>query len=142
MNIVAIGVIVLAVLVWAGRRGSVVRPPFALLRALVAVLAAVGATVCGLRGLWPGTVLLVMLAAAAGGAATVGASWSPPRAPPRESDDREALAILGLGAGAGRPEIEAAYRRLMRRAHPDRGGTTGLAAQLNAARDRLLRSLR
>jgi len=27
----------------------------------------------------------------------------------------------------------------MLRAHPDQGGSTGLAAQLNAARDRLLR---
>jgi hypothetical protein len=26
----------------------------------------------------------------------------------------------------------------MRMAHPDKGGTSGLAAQLNAARDRLL----
>jgi hypothetical protein len=29
--------------------------------------------------------------------------------------------------------------RLMRSVHPDKGGTSGLAAQLNAARDRLLR---
>ena len=28
--------------------------------------------------------------------------------------------------------------RLMRAVHPDKGGTAGLAAQLNAARDRLL----
>ena len=34
--------------------------------------------------------------------------------------------------------FEAAYNRLMRMAHPDKGGTSGLAAQLNAARDRLL----
>ncbi|MDD3838185.1 MAG: molecular chaperone DnaJ, partial [Phenylobacterium sp.] len=36
-------------------------------------------------------------------------------------------------------EILAAHKRLMGMAHPDKGGTSGLAAQLNAARDRLLR---
>ena len=51
----------------------------------------------------------------------------------------EARSILGVGAEANAVEIEAAYRRLMLRAHPDHGGSTGLAAQLNAARDRLLK---
>ncbi len=51
----------------------------------------------------------------------------------------EALRILGLDAGADQGAIEAAYRRLMQRAHPDLGGTSGLAAQLNAARETLLR---
>jgi curved DNA-binding protein CbpA len=44
-----------------------------------------------------------------------------------------------VGETADRAEIHAAYRRLMQRAHPDRGGSAGLAAQLNAARDRLLK---
>jgi curved DNA-binding protein CbpA len=51
---------------------------------------------------------------------------------------KEARSILGVSADADPDEIEAAYRRLMRMAHPDKGGTTGLAAQLNAARERLL----
>lgn len=50
----------------------------------------------------------------------------------------EARRILGVEEGASRAEIQAAYTRLMRMAHPDKGGTAGLAAQLNAARDRLL----
>ncbi len=49
----------------------------------------------------------------------------------------EARRILGVGPTADPAEIEAAYRRLMQRAHPDLGGTSGLAAQLNAARDAL-----
>jgi hypothetical protein len=49
----------------------------------------------------------------------------------------EARRILGVGADADVAAIEAAYRRLMQRAHPDLGGTSGLAAQLNAARDAL-----
>lgn len=52
----------------------------------------------------------------------------------------EARALLGVEEGASPEEIRAAYNRLIRRTHPDAGGTAGLAAQLNAARDRLLRS--
>ena len=51
----------------------------------------------------------------------------------------EARAILGVGEGADEAEIRAAWRRLMQRAHPDAGGTEGLAERLNAARDRLLK---
>jgi curved DNA-binding protein CbpA len=53
--------------------------------------------------------------------------------------EADARALLGVTPEADRAEIEAAYKRLMRMAHPDSGGTTGLAAQLNAARDRLLK---
>lgn len=51
----------------------------------------------------------------------------------------EAAAILGVPSDAGPEAINAAWRRLMGRAHPDQGGTEGLAARLNAARDRMLR---
>ena len=51
----------------------------------------------------------------------------------------QARAILGVGPGASAADIRDAYARLMRRAHPDHGGTSGLAAQVNAARDRLSR---
>jgi hypothetical protein len=51
----------------------------------------------------------------------------------------EARDILGVSETATQPEIRAAYTRLMQLAHPDHGGTSGLAAQLIAARDRLLK---
>lgn len=50
----------------------------------------------------------------------------------------QALALLGLSAGASRAEIEQAHRRLIKRVHPDAGGSAALAAQINAARARLL----
>jgi hypothetical protein len=50
-----------------------------------------------------------------------------------------ALEILGIEAGATEQEIRAAYNRLIKRVHPDVGGTDFLAKQLNAARDMLLR---
>ncbi len=56
----------------------------------------------------------------------------------RPMDEAEALTILGLGRGATVEEIKAAYHRLMKRHHPDQGGSAELAARLNAARDLLL----
>lgn len=50
----------------------------------------------------------------------------------------EALSVLGLAEGATVEDIRAAHRRLMRAAHPDKGGSAWLAARLNAARDLLL----
>jgi len=58
-----------------------------------------------------------------------------------EMSEREARAMLGVDEQAGPEEIEAAYRRLIRRVHPDLGGAAGLAAQLNAARARLQRGV-
>ena len=50
----------------------------------------------------------------------------------------QAYNILGLQEGASADEIRAAHKRLQRAAHPDAGGSTYLAAQINAARDLLL----
>jgi hypothetical protein len=63
-----------------------------------------------------------------------------PPPPPAVSLGRsEAASILGVAPDASEAEVQAAYHRLIKRAHPDQGGTAGLAAQLNAARDTMLR---
>lgn len=50
----------------------------------------------------------------------------------------EARSILGVSDKATRDDIQSAWKRLMARTHPDQGGSEGLAARVNAARDRLL----
>lgn len=46
--------------------------------------------------------------------------------------------LLGVPADAGRPAVEAAFRRLARSRHPDRGGDPAAFRRLVAARTSLL----
>ena len=136
MPFLVLAVVAVAILVMVGRGEGAFRIDRRMGPALLALVAAAGAFATALRGQWIASIGLIVVS----GYFAVGWRRGVRRldlGEPMRSD--EAREILGVGAAADRLEIEAAYRRLMLRAHPDRGGSTGLAAKLNAARDRLLK---
>lgn len=142
MIYLAIGAAILWFLVGLGRgQGLFPRREWRLLSGFFALVAFAGAAYAGLRGGWEISIMLVILGLWLVTTARIRGTPSAAAPPPPRSSQmslEEARSILGVGADATPKDIKTAYRRLIRMAHPDQGGTTGLAAQLNAARDRLL----
>jgi len=140
MLYLALGGAAFALYVWATRRKVPLlkHREWRILTGAMSLAAFTAAAYAGVRGGWGPAIVLSVVGlwlAASTRKSTIGAP-SPPTA--KMSAD-EARRILGVGAEATREEVQAAYTRLMRAVHPDKGGTAGLAAQLNAARDRLLK---
>ncbi len=75
------------------------------------------------------------------GGSLFGKAPAPPASPsqPALLSREDAADLLGVSPDADRETILIAYRRLMARNHPDAGGSVGLAARINAARDLLLK---
>ena len=144
MLILALGVALLLAWMWT-RSEALLRGGWRVAAGLFAVaLVVVGAAVSIKGEWWIGLPLVVLaLLSAAGGRINrrprPAGGRPPPRYEPEGMGLAEARSILGVGPEASPADIREAYTRLMQRAHPDKGGTAGLAAQLNAARDRLLR---
>ncbi|MBX3476105.1 MAG: molecular chaperone DnaJ [Brevundimonas sp.] len=131
-----LGALALWALVRLGRQTeSARRGHWRVAATLLATAALGGGLLAAMRGAW-----IIGAALAAAGLWLVLASRQRTVSPRREDlSAAEARSILGVAPDADAAAINAAWRRLMARAHPDQGGTEGLAARLNAARDRLLR---
>ncbi len=74
----------------------------------------------------------------AAGADAAGGEQARGAGAPPGMDEATAWRVLDLAPGASVAEIKAAHRRLMTKLHPDHGGSSYLAAQLNQAKDFLL----
>jgi hypothetical protein len=138
-----VAAVALGLLVWAGRTGARTgRREWRIIAGGLGLAAVVAGTLTLLRGGWFLGLVLVSAGLALAGLARSpaprpGADAAP--APPADGMSlAEARSVLGVGEAASREEILEAHARLIRRTHPDAGGTDGLAAHLNAARDRLL----
>ena len=64
---------------------------------------------------------------------------SVPQAPSGGMSRKEAFSVLGLNESANAADIRAAHRRLILQIHPDKGGSSYLAAKINQAKDILLK---
>ena len=140
MQLIALGALALLILVWMGRGGGAIlkQRGWRITSGGFSLAALVAAAYLGVREAWlPALGLLMVALWLAMAARRNGVAPGPSRRASRMSR-KEARGILGVDEDATPDEIRAAHKRLIRMAHPDKGGTSGLAAQLNAARDRLL----
>ncbi|WP_334161337.1 J domain-containing protein [Phenylobacterium sp.] len=139
MLYLALGAAALALLLAAGRGKPVLkRREWRFLSGAFAVAAFAAAAWLSVTGRWGSAIVLVVVGLGLAVSTRRTGAAPPPSARGRMSVE-EARGILGVSADATAEEIQTAYMRLMRSVHPDKGGTSGLAAQLNAARDRLLK---
>ena len=140
MLYLALGGAVLALFIWATRGKSPLlkRREWRIMTGAMSIAAFTAAAYAGVRGGWGATIVLTVVGLWLAASTRKSTIPAPPPPAARMSAD-EARRILGVGTQATRDEVQAAYTRLMRAVHPDKGGTAGLAAQLNTARDRLLK---
>ena len=140
MSYLILAALFLAILVYIVRPSPVLRRAGTrILSSAVSIALFAIAAFVGLRGAWGKAIVLVVL-----GAGLALSARTPPRNQQALRQDhrmslKEAQDLLGLGIEPTEDEVRQAHRRLMQTAHPDKGGTVGMAAQLNAARDRLLK---
>ena len=150
-----LGIFIIAMLIKTLlQRASITGKPLLLLMTTVVILLAVLALI--LSGLWPVAMSLL------GGLAVYGrpilrafglwqtvkrfrklnansnSNANNPSQSTASMDKDQARKILEVEANASKEDIIMAHKRLMAKNHPDKGGSTYLASQINQARDMLL----
>lgn len=140
MLYLALGAGLLVLLLWSSKARPVLkRPEWRIVAGMFAIAAFAAAAYVSSRGAWGAGIVLVVLGLWLAASTRYPRISRPKAEPAREISLDEAYATLDLQPGATADEVQAAYVRLMKLVHPDRGGGAGLAARLNAARDRLLK---
>jgi hypothetical protein len=107
------------------------------LAALAALVTIVLATRVGARALIALIPTLAWLASRWLQSAVPGEQPRPASGPAHARDpmtQEDALRVLGLRAGASKAEIATAHRNLIKKVHPDHGGSDLLAQQVNEAK--------
>ena len=143
MFLIAFAIALMIYVLWRGQaRPMLKRGDWRTGAGLLAIGSFAAAGFLAVKADWPEALAMVAIACALllGARSSRTVEPRPQRRPirPERVGLAEARSILGVPEGATAEEIRIAYARLMRTAHPDHGGTDGLAAQLNAARDCLL----
>lgn len=148
LGYILVGLLILVLIGAAGRKKLLPLPTWRIGAGVGAVVAFAFAGFFAVRNSWPGAVVAAVVGMWLATSARMprgpqaGQRRRPPLEPRKDGGmtAAEARSILGVSEDATRDEIQAAYKRLMVRVHPDNGGAPGLAVKLNAARDRLLKS--
>jgi len=139
--LLVLGLVLLAVIFGGRRLGAGIGGVLKVWRptaGLASIMVLIGALALGLREDWLPAAGLAAVGAFLAISARHRKSHAPKPTPTSRMSPDEARAILGVEPDASVAAVQAAYRRLIRMAHPDQGGTRGLAAQLNLARDVLM----
>jgi hypothetical protein len=137
----AVGAALLWLVLWSQGGKSILKyPQWRIGSAVIAAALFSAAAFLAIRAQWGKAIVLLVLGLWLVSVARLPRAQSKAPEPPLDRMTvSEAYAILDLKPGATREDVQAAYTRLMKLVHPDKGGGAGLATKLNAARDLLLK---
>jgi len=133
---------------WIGRQSRLGRlaagpwiKQFRAVRSVLGMILIAAGGFLAVEGNWPAGIACLIGAFVLGGTVRISGmkARGPQTAASYTAEEIRAYQTLGLSIGADRAAVKAAWKKLMKEAHPDQGGSAGQAAALNAARDVLLR---
>lgn len=145
--IVLLGILAIGALIWLGRQGHKRGGSWRSAASFLGLVAILGAVVLAIRNQY----LLASLSLSFAVTCLMGVRKAGPHPfeakgrttgpqPTRGLARSEALNILGLCDPVTQDQVKRAHAHLIKTCHPDAGGSAHLAAQINAARDCLLRT--